>query len=342
MKVFCTGISGTNKRKCLEDTVELAKANGKQVHLYHPGLMIDDIAKKVGIPWTKENVLAYHRNTLRTLSGLAYEIIATELNNKENAIINSHALFSKSNFIMNVLNFDDVKKIKPDLFVTFIDNAETIKKRLTDDEHKKQWGMEFDEKEQGVNKENIIERILHWIDAEVERTKDLSADLKAKHYILPVEGAKDTLYKLMFKPEARVIYLSIPITHLMSDKAKTEILDFAKELENYGALINPLSIDFNLNKTTSVNNYLFKVDSEWFIDPADVVVAFHPSEGIRTPGQDGEIQEGAYSGKHVYGVYPEKFQSPWIKRHCKYLDSNKKDFFERFERHGFKKLNEEQ
>ena len=341
MKVFCTGISGTNKRECLEDTVKLAELKEKKVHIYHPGSMIDVLARKVGISWTKENVLAYHRNTLRALSGYAYEIIAAELNNKENAIINSHALFYKNNFIMNVLNIDDIKKIKPDLFVTFIDNAETIKKRLIDDEHKKQWGKEFDEKEQGINKEQIIERILHWIDAEVERTKDFASDLKVKHYILPVEGPKDTLYKIMFKPEAKVIYLSIPITHTASEKARNEISEFARELENYGALINPLSIDLNLNKTPSVNNYLFKLDSEWFIDPADVVVAFHPSEGIRTPGQDGEIQEGAYCGKDVYGVYPEKFQSPWIKRHCTYLDSKKEDFFERFERNGYKKINME-
>ncbi len=342
MRVFCTGISGTNKRRCLEDTLDLAKLKDKQVKIYHPGSMIDDLAKNVGISWTKENVLAYHRNTLRALSGIIYEKISTDLNEKENAIINSHALFYKNNYLVDILNIHDIKKIHPNLFVTFIDNAETIKKRLTDEDHKKQWGREFDEKEQGISKEHTIERILHWQEVEVQRTKDFASMLDVKHYVLPVEGSKDTLYILMFKPEARVIYLSIPITHLSSERGRAEITGFAKELESYGILINPLSIDLNLNKTQSVNNYLFKLGSEWFIDNADVLVAFHPSEGIRTPGQDGEIQEGAYSGKDVYGVYPEKFQSPWIKKHCTYLDSNKEAFFERFERNGYKRLNLEE
>jgi len=324
--VLVTGISGCGRKEPLEEFARFAAQRGKKVKTYFVGDMMFEHAKKVGVYLTKENVLNASPSLLDALRGAVFERILAQLpvDMAENdvVIISMHAVFFWKKMYIRSYDRFYIDKIRPDIFITFINSAGIMKEQL---DKRKQW------QQQNLS----IEEILLWQNVEVEMTAGFSEIERKPFFIMPSKQCLNNLYKLIFCPNMEPVYASFPMTHLKDEKARKRIDNFVNELGKYFTVFDPRLIEISTSNPDSTNNpernktifyQTVKRDLYWYIKQSKKIIAFFPSVAFST-GVINELREAYETNKDVWLIFPQGDTSPFTLYFCNRLFNDEKEFF---------------
>lgn len=324
MLIFATSISGSGRKEYLNNFIDFAKKSGKKVKVYFVGEMLFEQAKRIGINITMENVLNANPGVINALRSAVFEEITAnlpkDLKNNDAVILSIHSFFYWRKVFRRAYDHFYLGQLRPDLFVTFIDNHPVILDRLN---QRAQWRPE----------KLTAHEILLWQNVEVELTASLAEFSQKKFFVLSCSQPLKTLYKLVFYPQMEPVYISMPITHIKSSKSMKMIDKFIDRLECYFTVFDPRTIETGAVDTKSrkkdeltVHHHTVARDLYWLLKQSKKIIAYFP-EIVSSPGVINELREAFETNKDTWVVYPEKFTSPFLTYFCNKLFKNEEDFF---------------
>lgn len=328
MLIITTGISGCGRKEYISLLEKFAKSHKKNVKVHHVGKMIFEQAEKIGITLTTENVLNANPHVLNSLRSAVFEIILSSIKNDlkiyDAVFINIHAFFLWKKIFIKAYDRFYPAQFNADAFVTFIDDAPMMKKRL---DGRPQWKPE----------KMTIEEILLWQNIEVEVTSSW-ADMNLKpFYVIPSKQPVSGLYRLIFCPEQEPVYISMPITHLREKKMQARVDKFVEKLNEYFIVFDPrivelgsgpavIKIGKKTNKSPVFYTQVVNRDLYWLVRQSKKVIAFFPKV-VSSPGVINELREAHETNKTVWVVHPGGESSPFITYFCDKIFNNEKEFF---------------
>src|SRR3954465_3138566 len=127
MRVLITGQVGVDKGPYLEGVEELARQAGNQLQVYHVGRMMYQEAPDV----PAGRILNLPITRLNTLRRAVFKEILRIANEHEHIIVNTHAPFRWRHGLFAAFDYDQIKQFNADLYLTLLDNAESVHQRLT-------------------------------------------------------------------------------------------------------------------------------------------------------------------------------------------------------------------
>lgn len=297
--IITTAISGSRRKDYLKAFEERAKKYGKKTKSYHVGKMMLEHANAIGVHMTPENVLNAPPSVINAIRSAVFERIAGELPKVQKeydaVFINIHAMFYWKKVFIRAWDNYYVSQLKPDVFLSFVDDVTSINKNLTE---RKQW------------KDRIsINDILLWRNVDVEMTASWAEMVRKPFYIIPSQSNPKLLYRLIFEPHLEKVYAAMPLTHFKSDKDQAGVDKFIKKLEKYFIVFDPREIEFveqwspNL-RTPEVLHQIVNRDLFWLIKNIHRVIAYFPKP-VASPGVVNELREAHETNKEAWLVYPK-------------------------------------
>lgn len=351
--VICTGISGSERRKYLEEVSAYAQQKGKELEVIdlwekmkesvESGI---DEATILNLPNTERMLILE-----KALSATAHEIEERKKEKGEGkcVVIAAHACFHWKTDYLKAIPEHMLRIVNPDILVTIIHNLKDIKKNL--DENYSHRFVDTDETD-----------IIYWQNREIEETKNWadSLTITRNNFVVARNEPAETLYKIIFEDDKKKIYFSYPMSYSgEKDKAKKLI----RRLRGMGYIVfDPASVEdvkyveqlvnskpeMYQGLAENVDDQTVKIDY-LLIDQSDMVVVRYPQETI--PGyesrSDGmyiplsvgvvcEMVHGHYSGKRVYAIWlPEKEPSPFFEYYCKRYFRKEEELLEYFKEYNW-------
>jgi hypothetical protein len=149
--------------------------------------------------------------------------------NHEHVIINTHATFRWRHGLFSAFDFDQIKAFNADVYITLLDNAESVHQRLVKDH----------------DLQHSLKDIMVWREEELLATEILANILKGYgHFFMISRGRNvlttETIYRLVFQQaKMRKVYLSFPMSHVM------DLPNTLAEIDRFKATINEHFICFD-------------------------------------------------------------------------------------------------
>lgn len=316
MIVFANGISGSNRKKYLEDAVSYSREKDGEVILYSVGEEMKNFSSDVYVDLGGKNILNLPADKRALAAGGAFERIINRIGNAgdKKIIINSHLCFVWEKVEL-AIPWQHINKIDPDVFVTIIDFSKYIEKRLLGSE---QWK----EKMKGMD----CREIRMWQGFEQNLAEGIAQMRKKKHYVISANQNPSLLYKIMFKPEIDLVYFSHPITYA-SEEGKETINRFYEKLENYFAVINPEELDVNMARNEKEKEGLEEEIRERDLRSVKISKKIIGYDLGYSPGYLIETKSAKELGKDVYVVSMRKGKSPFERNYTKEF-SSEQEFFD--------------
>jgi adenylate kinase len=326
MIVFLTAISEKEKHKYVRETIKIASKNGQKLKYISLGaLLMKQLEADLGATFVKKNVLNIEEEFRALAMKNIIKGLKEEMKKHKNLIISGHATFLWKKNFSNAFNWKYLKDIKPDMFVTLIDNSESIQRKMKASE---QW------KDQKMS----IEQILAWQNIEVTVTHGWSQLLNSPHYIVPKRESKDLLYKLMFRPEAELVYASFPMSNIKSKADADRIDSFIKKLEKYFAVLNPRSIELSKKFGDAQAAQTYQRDLRWFTGKAKKIIVYFLPQLVFSAGVLTEINHAFETTKEVWMISPKRFYGPFERHMINKIFFSEKEFFSFLKKRGYKEL----
>jgi len=307
--VWSTGISGCGRKEHLSRLGKLAEANGKKIKIYNVGDMILEEAKINSINLTPGKVLDAPRSTLNALRAAVFRMILAQIekDRAENdiVIINLHTVFFWKDAYHPAYNIHYMKEFNPDMFVCFIDSADTIIEALN-------------KREQWQNQHLTEQLVWLWQNCEVNNTENyrfLFGKKPKPYFTIPVTQPEETLYYLALEPWRQRVYAQMPISHLDEDELKS-VREFIKWLWNYFIIFDPLTIDIKRTKAATPddqrtrNNQTVIRDRYWHIGQSELCIAYI-AKLVFTAGVIDETREAQDTNKDIYWIFPKENYGPF-------------------------------
>jgi adenylate kinase len=129
MRALVTGQVGLDKKSFLESVAAIARAQGEDLHLYHIGDMMYREAPDV----PPGRILDLPLARLNSLRRAVFRDILADMRHHKNVIVNTHATFRWKHGLFSAFDFDQLAAFDADLYVTLIDNIETVHQRMLRD-----------------------------------------------------------------------------------------------------------------------------------------------------------------------------------------------------------------
>jgi adenylate kinase len=335
MRAFITGQVGVDKGPYLEAVKAEALRNGLDVEVCHVGKMM--YAEAPDVPAGRILNLPIMR--LNALRRSVFKEILRIADRHEHVLVNSHATFRWRHGLFSAFDFDQIKALRPDFYVTLMDNAESVLQRLVRDH----------------DLDHSLKDIMVWREEEVLAT-EIIANVSSGHghFYMVCRGRKamtiKTMYGLFFEPAKKRVYLSFPMSHVMDlPKTMAEIDQFKSDLAQDFVCFDPGDVDeFILHtlslraleegrtlieaqgaegpitlKTTDVaqisGDILGQIYARDFktIDQSDMIISLVPELPNGKPGLSSgverELHHAFEGGKEVYVIWACKaIPSPFI------------------------------
>ncbi len=189
-----------------------------------------EVSREVGYEISKETVLDIEDSRQMSLRMSAYERIGSAMEKQPEIdyMVNTHFSFLWRGRLITALTSQVVDRLSPDIFVTIIDNTQTVRKRLYADP---QWSRE------GLS----LKDILIWREQEIAYTRNEATRLKKPHYVIARKHPASTLLDLVSKQDIKKIYLSYPMTY-MGAQGFAEVKKVADELRRDFVVFDPSTI----------------------------------------------------------------------------------------------------
>src|SRR5882724_11154314 len=127
MRAIVTGQVGVDKGPYLEAVKQLAVKQGFDLEVCHVGAMMYKEAPDV----PNGRILNLPITRLNTLRRAAFKEILRIADQHEHVLINTHATFRWHHGLFAAFDFDQLKAFNADLYMTMLDNAESVHQRLS-------------------------------------------------------------------------------------------------------------------------------------------------------------------------------------------------------------------
>lgn len=334
-RVVVTGQVGVEKKPYLEQVVQLANEAGKELVLYNVGEMMYREAPDVAAG----RILDLPISRLNSLRRAVFHKILSTIDKHENIIVNTHATFRWRHGLFPAFDHDLVQSLKPDLFITMVDNVDAIHLRLLKDH----------------DIDHSLKDILVWREEEILATEVLAV-VTGGHGCFYVMARGDALhsaqamYRLIFQPQRKKVYVSFPMSHVQEQGAVHEQIEQFRSLmaqhftwfdpgdleekrlgdsavkaaeENRKSFVTKVlgqDVTFDTAEILSVagdiNGQIYARDFK-FIEQSDMIVSLIPQltdgKPLISSGVERELQHAHESAKEVYVIWqPTVSPSPFI------------------------------
>ncbi|MCA9299287.1 MAG: AAA family ATPase, partial [Phycisphaerales bacterium] len=305
---------------------------------------------------------------LHSLRRAAFKDIIADSAGMPNAIVNTHATFRWRHGLFAAFDFDQIARLKPDLFVCLVDNIEVVHHRLHD-EH---------------TIDATLKDCMVWREEELLATELMSQAIpNSKFYILSRGRHMETqrtLFRLVCRPDMKTVYPSFPMSHVVDmPDVLAEIDQFRAALAEHFITFDPGDVDEKLlleraleaakegkdfydhmphqlggatkdmqpirMRTREVLDIAGDIDGQIYmrdfklIDQSDMIVSFIPELPGGIPGLSSgverELQHAFEHTKEVYVVWkPKKTPSPFITETATKIFASVNEALEYFEAQG--------
>ncbi len=239
MRVIVTGQVGVDKGPYLDRLGELARSNGHDLRVLHVGKMM--YAEAPDVPAGR--ILNLPITRLNALRRAVFKEIERFSNQHEHVLINTHATFRWRHGLFAAFDFDQIKAFNADLYITMLDNAESVHQRLLRDH----------------DIDHTLKDIMVWREEELLATEILANIIRGYgHFFMISRGhnlpTSETIYKLMFRRELKKVYVSFPMSHVMDlPQTLAEIAAFKRAIHANFIMFDPADVDEFVLHTAAVN-----------------------------------------------------------------------------------------
>src|SRR5438874_8447364 len=229
MRAIVTGQVGVDKGPYLEAVKQLALKQGFDLEVCHVGAMMYKEAPDV----PKGRILNLPISRLNTLRRAVFKEILKAADQHEHLLVNSHATFRWRHGLFAAFDFDQIKAFNADLYVTMLDNAESVHQRLSRDH----------------DTDHTLKDLIVWREEEVLATEILANITRGYGNFFMVSRGRNvppvqTIYRLMFERHRKKVYLSFPMSHVMDlPKTLDEIIQFKTTINEHFTTFDPADVD---------------------------------------------------------------------------------------------------
>ncbi|MFK7885215.1 MAG: ATP-binding protein [Phycisphaerales bacterium] len=346
MRAIVTGQVGMDKKPYLNGVAQFAGGQGESLPLFNVGDMMYEEAKDI----RGGRILDLPLSRLTSLRRAAFKDIIAESRDMESMMVNTHATFRWRHGLFSAFDFDQITKIRPDLFICLVDNIEVVHQRLHE-EH---------------DIDATLKDCMVWREEEILATELMSQAIPGSKFYIVSRGrfasTERTMFRLLCRPKMKTVYPSFPMSHVVDmPEVMAEIDAFRNELAEHFITFDPGDVDEKLlldraleavkegkdffdhkplqlggldkgaepirMRTREVLDIAGDIDGQIYmrdfklIDQADMIVSFVPelvSESGKiipglSSGVERELQHAWEHAKEVYVVWkPSKNPSPFI------------------------------
>jgi hypothetical protein len=330
MRALVTGQVGLDKKAFLEGVIALAAARyGRSARLANIGERM--YAEAPDIP--QGRILDLPLSRLTALRRSVLKDVLGEASAGRDIIVNTHATFRWRHGLFFAFDYDQTQALAADLYVTLVDNIDSVHARLLRDGHA----------------DHTLKDLMVWREEEVLATELLSVLCRGHgHFYILARGqdgqtGSDALVKLMFQPYLKKAYLSFPMSNISDGAAQAAILGFRSEMRRFFTCFDPGDLEEKYlgplalasaqagNKfvtvtvagrplqidTSELLSILPDIDGQIYardfklIDQADMIVSLIPElpdqGGPNRPGissgVERELQHAHEAGKDVFVIW---------------------------------------
>src|SRR3954463_10215743 len=358
MRVLITGQVGVDKGPYLEGVEELARGAGHQLKVYHVGKMMYEEAPDV----PAGRILNLPITRLNTLRRAVFKEILRGAERQEKVVVNTHATFRWRHGLFAAFDFDQIKEFNADLYITLLDNVESVHSRLVRDH-------EID---------HTLKDIMVWREEELLATEILANITRGYGHFYMISRGRDiptvqTIYRLMFEPQRKKVYLSFPMSHVMDlPGTLKEIEAFKKAIHQHFICFDPGDVDEFLIyaagdkaqqegretveiqtsdglvklKTADVVQIAGDIMGQIYardfkmIDQSDMIISLVPELPSGKPalssGVERELQHAFEGGKEVYVVWAcRAMPSPFVTETAAKVFRSTEEALRHFEARGY-------
>ncbi len=224
VRVIVTGQVGLDKRPFLEQVVELAMDNGREVSLFNVGERMSAEAPDI----VSERILDLPRQRLTALRRSVFKDILQKASTGANVIVNTHATFRWKHGLFHAYDHHQIAEFDADLYVTLVDDVDAVHERL--------------QREHEID--HTLKDILVWREEEIVVTQAMAEAIAGYGRALVLSRGNpsinaQSLYRLMFEPQRKRVYPSFPMTHVL------DLPDVLKEIEGFREVLAKHFITFD-------------------------------------------------------------------------------------------------
>src|SRR5438874_10512274 len=191
MRAIVTGQVGVDKGPYLEAVKQLALKQGFDLEVCHVGAMMYKEAPDV----PKGRILNLPISRLNTLRRAVFKEILKTAGEHEHVLINTHATFRWRHGLFAAFDYDQIKAFNADIYLTLLDNAESVHQRLMRDH----------------DIDHSLKDIMVWREEEILATEILANILRGYGHFYMISRGRDnpttqSIYRLMFEGEKKKVY----------------------------------------------------------------------------------------------------------------------------------------
>ena len=330
MIVVVTGMVGVDKKSYLEKVCQFAAKRGKEVLLCNVGDQM--YAEAPDIPHGK--ILDIPMKRLSSLRRSVFKDIIAKAKTAPNLIVNTHATFRWRHGLFPAVDFDQMRQLNADMYISLIDGVIALHTRLV--------------AEHAV--EHTLKDLIIWREEEIIGTEMLCKGINEKiPFLCLARGAEqettETFYGLVFDGRAKKMYLSFPMTAVVDmEDVKKEIDEFRRVMKESFICFDPgdleesylpqkaqrasqkglhyvevtslgrkvrldlhevRQIERDINSQTYARDFML-------IDQSDMIISFIPSladgRAAISSGVERELQHAHEAAKEVYVIWTAKQQ----------------------------------
>ena len=272
MRAIVTGQVGIDKKHYLDAVARFAGEHGEPMQTYHVGDRMYEEAPDVNAG----RILDLPLSRLAALRRAVFKDLISESAGERNIMVNTHATFRWRHGLFRAFDFDQIKKLEPDLFICLVDNAEAVDHRLQA-EH---------------TLDATLKDIMVWREEEILATELLAEAVGCGNRFYIVSRGReqptiDSCYRLVCRPNMRRVYPSFPMSHVV------DMPDVLREIDEFRAILAKRFITFDPGD----------VDEKILLDNA-IAAAKDARDFIesRSVGPDGKVTTHQVSVKQVLDV----------------------------------------
>jgi adenylate kinase len=358
MRAFVTGQVGVDKGPFLETVKAEALREGIDLTVCHVGQMMYTEAPDVPAGRIL-NLPIFRLNAIRRA---VFKEILRIADRHEHVLINSHATFRWRHGLFAAFDIDQIKAFNADIYMTLVDNAESVHQRLLRDH----------------DLDHTLKDIMVWREEELLATELISNMTRGHgHFYMISRGRKTpntaTVRGLIFQPDRKRVYLSFPMSHVLDlPDTLAEIGRFKSLIQENFICFDPADVDeFSLHinalkaleegratievpaadgmitlKTADVaqisGDILGQIYARDFkmIDQSDMIISLVPELPNGKPGLSSgverELHHAFETGKEVYVVWACKATpSPFITETATKVFRTTEEAIEHFRKKGY-------
>jgi len=358
MRVVVTGQVGLDKTEFLQRVVKLAAEEGTNVPLFSVGERMYVEAPDVAAG----RILDLPLGRLTSLRRSVFKDVLAAARATPNLIVNTHATFRWRHGLFYAFDYDQMKALDADLYVTIVDNIDRVHYRLTRDGHT----------------DHTLKDLMVWREEEILATELLSQIVRGHNrFYINARGTEPStalaLARLITGPPMKKAYISFPMTHVVGrTKLLAEIETFRRELKRHFICFDPADMEEKhlgplaveaisrghraitvgppgrqtTLDTAQVLDILADIDGQIYvrdfklIDQSDMIISLIPELPDGMPGLSSgverELQHAHEATRDVFVIWKPKVEpSPFVTETATRVFSSTDEALEYFQSNGY-------